>query len=270
MEEHMTFKELAEMLGFKRAYRIYDWDSGDFLPTMIAADGTKCVTIEFAQKLADLWSKSCTPAKAAEMLGISPRGGTIGHLMDKDILKKVYLFGENVKGHTRVLLESIPSAKKYVEEAEERRIRFGHTFTHSGKGHRFTKEEARAAGALAINRHRFTKEESSVSNAVGGSKRGGKTTQIIRRKKNQIDSIPKLLALYIPKTLEQLEIVGDKKLVTPQSAADFLGITLIKLENLGLRGEYVDGVLLPYAHAVRVHKDKQEKVKEKPAVKGRR
>ncbi len=236
MDEYVTFRALSVMLGFTRVYRIYDWDARGCLPTVLV-DGGKCVPVEFANKLADLWSKSCTPIEAAKALGIGPRGGSIGHLMEREVLKTIEPFGENFKGYARVMIESIPTAKRYIDEQDARKRELGIQFAYSGKGHRFTSEEAGMVAAM-----RWAK----------------------RKKVEQQEVVPNSLVLYVPKSIEEIEIVGQRKLITPESAAKFLDVPIGRLENLGIRGEYIGEMFLPYAHSLEVYKSKQKNGKKKP------
>ena len=147
MEGYVTFKELASALGFKRAYRIYDWDTRGCIQSTIV-NGVKCVTKEFTDKLVDIWSKTYTPAETARALGIKSRGGTIGHLIKGQVLETIDPFGSNFKGYTRVVIESIPRAKKYVDEKEVRQKKLGSSVGKSGMGHKFNSEEARLVSSM--------------------------------------------------------------------------------------------------------------------------
>ncbi len=216
-----------------RLDRVYYWEKLGCLDVHIV-NGVKSVRKDLADEITKLWKESCTPSEAARELGIKERGGGINNLIKNNVLVRVFPFGDKTLiGQGRVALSSIPQAKRYVAETEERMRRIHNRNRGLSWGHKFNAETASNAARMKA---------------------------VQRGKQRQQEQIDRLLVLYVPANTDESGIIGSRKLVTPESAADFLGVPIRRLLNLGIRGEYINGTFLPYAHALEVYKRKQKKV----------
>lgn len=232
MDSYMSFKDLFSRLKLDNIQMIYRWENSGCINTVIV-DGVKVIPMEEALHIIDTWEKSCTPIEAAKIIGLPDRGGTLRRYIEKGVIETVNPFGKKCpKGRTRIVLSSIVKGRIYLNKKTERLKERGRI---NGKSKLIQKDAER------ITSNHFKVEEKIIHLANKQSH----------------------LVIYTPNNLEELEIVGRKRLVTIKSASDFLGIPVGKVEELGFRGEFLDGEYLIYAHSVEIYKKRNTVVEEK-------
>lgn len=121
LTSYVSFEQFAKMLG-KTWQGVAEWyKAGYFSATVQEVKGhpVRMISKEYADKVKMAWDLSCPPIKAARMIGIPERGGSLKGLIEKEIVKTINPLGKDL-GPTRVLLSSIPVAREYMAGSKER------------------------------------------------------------------------------------------------------------------------------------------------------
>jgi excisionase family DNA binding protein len=149
--ERVALPRLGRAMGIKNIYR---WAEKGFLPVPMI-DNRKFVTRPVANHLLSGWRHSLTPTQARRLLGVSE--GQMYGLIRRGIVTTIKVFG-----HTRVARASLAPAREFVNRSQEdiafpdregfarfsaeKHREWGRHSARSPAHHRWTSEEARAAG----------------------------------------------------------------------------------------------------------------------------
>jgi len=163
MSKDYTLRELAERLNRTEEislHQIYEWAKGKKgqkprLSTHIGEeDGVRRVRVRDAEALIERWESSRSPIEFCRAHDLPTRGGTWGHMIERKVVKAIYLFAKKEKGYRRILKESDRAATEWIDAMPERitanHKRLGTLAGHRWDGtelnvHRFSSKEARAA-----------------------------------------------------------------------------------------------------------------------------
>ena len=165
-----TIKTLAEEL--KRTEEIhlstvYDWTQGKnpLLSTYVGKDGRIMVKERVAVALLERWQSSRQPIEFSRAHGISERGGSLSHLVEKKIARTIYLFPTR-KACCRILVSSDEAVCEYLRGAPQRQRENIERFRSLDTGHRWDGTET--------NVHRWNSREARAACKKGNQLRAAR------------------------------------------------------------------------------------------------
>ena len=132
---------------------VYEWEEHGYFETTLVGSQRMILRKDLDPILHD-WRRSCTPTKAAKLIGI--KQGTISGYMAQGYVDTIKMFG-----FRRVLLASIPQGKKYADSMPERLHQKSVEMGRNGGGHRWTSEELKK-----VWEKKRLKDKSSVPSVI--------------------------------------------------------------------------------------------------------